>query len=212
MAKKEKTLVNDKFKAKANRLVNNDKFKDELKKLREQFKIPINGMTYEEERIWYKDKWGKGIQEIKNFHFALSKFRGKFKLYSNWGIFLLHYILSNKLDYRHFPQHSFDLRWHYNEDTYENELHIIIFPNTTIDDIKNDWAEIKKRQKRLYSYKEKSPRDKWCIERDSWFYELWKRGLTCEEIADIRYTEFPKEKPVPDADLVRKAINRLKNV
>lgn len=156
------------------------KYREELKQLEKDavaVKVPYTDFVDRKEAINLE-------QPLNAFYNDIRKLRNKYELGPSWKDGLRNYIHNNRADGLRF---TVGVRMHvpFKAGADEEELHIVIDEDTTLDDIKAAWPQVKFHQEKL-SYRKRQkqqPVDPTILERGAKAYEL--RELKKMKLADV---------------------------
>lgn len=195
----------------------NPNFQTAIKLLRKKWKIPPKGFELGKSKI-VKSKRGVIVQEslgelgkwedwlnkskrINEFWQDLDNLRritlAPYKLSDRWLFFLRRHLLYGST----MPEAGLMVYLHKDEITGEPEIWIRIEGDTTLEDIKRGWKDIKREQKRLLEYVGKY-KEMPKFQRDKRIQELTQQGFSDREILQkikeeglgkgLAYSDIPK--------------------
>jgi len=217
--KSNKNLGELKSKQKVDLILANPNFHTSVRILRLKWKIPQDGFMLEKP-IETKTKKGIVHQHVKgkmeewqdqlnksgkspDFWKDLDNLRRAtlkpYKLSDRWLFFLQRYIVyGSKM-----PEAGLEVHLRRDDDAGEHSIWVKIEGDTTLDDIKRGWGNIKRMQERLLNYKKRFkaiPK----LQRDKKIMELSEQGLPDKEITEQINKEFGDGLIYSDIPKIRK--------
>lgn len=126
---------------------------------------------------------------INSFRITIKEFLKTYKLPLRWKESLRRYVLFNNLDKMLLPI-GISLKTESDKDTDLSSLYIEIEDDTTLEDIKQGWQEVKYQQKKLHSRVREKFQPIRRMDRDMKAYELDRQGLKLKDIAEVLSKEF----------------------
>lgn len=126
---------------------------------------------------------------LNEINLDIKKLVGKYKLPLGWQGSLHRYLTLNKIELMNLSC-GITVHGKYDSDIDYSTLFIEIEDDTTLDDIKMFWPEIKEHQKRLESYKKKKYQPIKQFDRDKLAFDLHQDGKTLIETAEVVSRKF----------------------
>lgn len=128
----------------------------------------------------------------KNFlNYCIWRFIHKYKLSTLWRSSLKNYVLFNNVEILRVPAGNVTMNIKWDKKTVHRELSLIIYADTTLEDVKAIWPEVMKQQEYLQDKTADKFQPIQNLKLDKRVYELWKLGnKTYEQIAEVIRGEF----------------------
>lgn len=146
----------------------------------------------------------------KNFiNYCIWQLTHKYKLSTQWRSSLKNYVIFNNVECFWVPASNISMNIKWDKKTGHRELSLIVYANTTLEDIKAIWPKVMEQQEYLQDKDGDKPQPIPNLKRDKRIYELAEEGMSYEHIA----SEIKKEFKVPSSfgyDDVSKALNRYR--
>jgi len=142
-------------------------------------------------------------------HYCIWRLVHKYKLSTLWRSSLKRYVLFNDVENLWIPAGNTTMEIKWDKKTGHRELSLIIYADTTLEDVKAIWPEVMKQQKELQDKEGDKFQPIPNLKRDKRIYELSEKKMSYEEIA----SEIKEEFNVPTSfgyDDVSKALNRYR--
>jgi predicted acetyltransferase len=176
-------------------------FDRDIRKLRTKYHLPAEGYSsYQDLRAADERRYEKGAAaELKHLKYLedLAKLQKRYKLgpyYRKMVDFYFHY---NKLESHVIPSRNYTLKIVI-DDPVGPVLRLDMYPETTQEDITNDWDEIERFQQKMLGFKPGRFKILKTLDRDLRIVELKRQGKTSNDVAKIVNKEFPS----PDKKLL----------
>jgi hypothetical protein len=159
---------------------------------------------FEQEQLVFNQK------APKNFiNYCVWQLIHKYKLSTQWRSSLKNYVIFNDVGNFWVPASNISMNIEWDKKTGHRELSLIIYADTTLEDVKAIWPEVMKQQEQLQDKSADKIQPIPNLKRDKRIYELSEKGMGYEDIA----SEIKKEFNVPSSfgyDDVSKALNRYR--
>lgn len=141
---------------------------------------------FEQEQLVFNQK------APKNFiNYCVWKLIHKYKLSAQWRSSLKNYVIFNDVGSFWIPASNISMNIKWDKKTGHRELSLIIYANTTLEDVKAIWPQVMKQQEQLQDKDGDKPQPIPNLKLDKRVHELWKSGgKTYEQIAEVIRDEF----------------------
>ncbi|QQS43421.1 hypothetical protein IPM65_04675 [Candidatus Roizmanbacteria bacterium] len=141
---------------------------------------------YEQERLMFNQK------APRNFiNYCIWQLIHKYKLSTQWRSSLKNYVIFNDIENFWVPASNISMNIKWDKKTGHRELSLIIYANTTLEDVKAIWPQVMKQQEQLQDKDKDKSQPIPNLKLDKRVFELWKSGTRpYEKIAEKIREEF----------------------